>query len=155
LFKLSNNVGYICLKMISKFEHSVHNGFLYVEVRETRFSPCPPTGFIFIFSMLIRTPSLTFYHWKKSIAISLTSGHRLTGLLYSNAVSTICQQDMFALLIPSLLTSCQRLISNLLQGCWAQLTGLLQIVPTTCHRPAIQLFVNKLWATTLYSNLIK
>jgi hypothetical protein len=26
--KLSNNVGYICLKMISKFEHSVHNGFL-------------------------------------------------------------------------------------------------------------------------------
>jgi hypothetical protein len=26
--KLSNNVGYICLKMISKFEHYVHNSFL-------------------------------------------------------------------------------------------------------------------------------
>jgi hypothetical protein len=35
----------------------------------------------------------------------------------SNAVPTTCQQDAFALLVPSLLTSCQRLvIDNLLQG---------------------------------------
>ena len=35
----------------------------------------------------------------------------------SNAVPTTCQQDVFALLVPSLLTSCQRLVGNLLQGC--------------------------------------
>ena len=126
----------------------------------------------------------------------------------SNAVPTTCQQDVFALLVPSLLTSCQRLVDNLLQGWWAQQTcyklqqlvivlqfsnlstscewqpcsnlmkqqhcynllisllqaccehilltslllsstDLLQVVPTTCYRPAIQQFVNKLWATTL------
>jgi hypothetical protein len=35
----------------------------------------------------------------------------------SNAVPTTCQQDVFSLLVPSLLTSCQRLVDNLLQGC--------------------------------------
>jgi arsenate reductase-like glutaredoxin family protein len=35
----------------------------------------------------------------------------------SNAVPTTCQQDVFALLVPSLLTSCQWLVDNLLQGC--------------------------------------
>jgi hypothetical protein len=40
----------------------------------------------------------------------------------SNAVPTTCQQDTFVLLVPSLLTSCQRLVDNLLQGCWVQQT---------------------------------
>jgi hypothetical protein len=35
----------------------------------------------------------------------------------SNTVATTCQQDVFALLVPSLLTSYQRLVENLLQGC--------------------------------------
>jgi hypothetical protein len=35
----------------------------------------------------------------------------------SNAVPTTCQQDVFALLVTSLLTSCQRLVDYLLQGC--------------------------------------
>jgi hypothetical protein len=35
----------------------------------------------------------------------------------SNAVPTTCQQDVFALLVPSLLASFQRLVDNLLQGC--------------------------------------
>jgi hypothetical protein len=35
----------------------------------------------------------------------------------SNAVPTTCQRDVFALLVPSLLTSCQRLVDNLLKGC--------------------------------------
>jgi hypothetical protein len=35
----------------------------------------------------------------------------------SNAVPTTRQLDVFALLVPSLLTSCQRLVNNLLQGC--------------------------------------
>jgi hypothetical protein len=30
----------------------------------------------------------------------------------SNAVPTTCLQDVFALLVPSLLTSCQRLVDN-------------------------------------------
>ena len=34
----------------------------------------------------------------------------------SNAVPTTCQQDVFAVLVPSLLTSCQWLVDNLLQG---------------------------------------
>jgi hypothetical protein len=40
----------------------------------------------------------------------------------SNAVPTTCQQDVFAVLVPSLLTSCQWLVDNLLQGCWGQQT---------------------------------
>jgi hypothetical protein len=35
----------------------------------------------------------------------------------SNAVPTTCQQDVFALLVPSVLTSSQRSVDNLLQGC--------------------------------------
>jgi hypothetical protein len=38
----------------------------------------------------------------------------------SYAVPTTCQQDVFALLVPNLLTSCQRFIDNLLQGFSAQ-----------------------------------
>jgi hypothetical protein len=63
---------------------------------------------------------------------------------YSNTVPTTGQQDVFALLVPSLLTSCQRLVDNLLQGCCMSSTDLLQVVPATCYRPAIQQFVNKL-----------
>ena len=58
----------------------------------------------------------------------------------SNAVPTTCQQDVFSLLVPSLLASCQRLVDNLLQSS----TDLSQVVSTTCIRPAIQQFVNKL-----------
>ena len=39
----------------------------------------------------------------------------------SNSVSTTCQQDVFALLVPSLLTTCYKLLSS---------TDLLQVVPT-------------------------
>jgi hypothetical protein len=61
----------------------------------------------------------------------------------SNAVPTTCQQDVFALLVPSLLTSCQWLVDNLLTRLLSS-TDLLQVVPTTCYRPVIQQFVNKL-----------
>jgi hypothetical protein len=44
----------------------------------------------------------------------------------SNAIPTTYQQDAFVLLVPSLLTSCQQLIS------------------TSCYRPAIRQFANKL-----------
>jgi hypothetical protein len=59
----------------------------------------------------------------------------------SNAIPTSCQQDVFALLVPSLLTSSQQLVDNLSS------TDFLQVVPTTCYRPANQQFVNKLWAS--------
>jgi hypothetical protein len=51
----------------------------------------------------------------------------------SNAVPTTCQQDVFALLVPSLLTSCPRLVDNLLQGCRAQQIC-YKVVPTTCFK---------------------
>jgi hypothetical protein len=35
----------------------------------------------------------------------------------AQVVTNLQQQDVFALLVPSLLTSCQRLVDNLLQGC--------------------------------------
>jgi hypothetical protein len=35
----------------------------------------------------------------------------------NNAVPTTCQQDVFTQLVPSLWTSCQRLVDKLLQGC--------------------------------------
>jgi hypothetical protein len=62
----------------------------------------------------------------------------------SNGVSTTCQQDVFPLLAPSLLTSCYTLFNS---------TDLLQVVPTTCYRrgyrPATQQLFNKLLVTTL------
>jgi hypothetical protein len=61
----------------------------------------------------------------------------------SNAVPTTCQQDVFALLVPSLLTS-WHLATSLLSS-----TDLSQVVATTCYRSAIQQYVNKLWVTTL------
>jgi hypothetical protein len=45
----------------------------------------------------------------------------------SNAVPTTCQQDVFTLLVPSLLTSCQRLVDNSLRGCWGNDISGLQI----------------------------
>jgi hypothetical protein len=41
-------------------------------------------------------------------------------MLFQQLVNT--QQDVFALLVLSLLTSCQWLVDNLLQDCWAQQT---------------------------------
>jgi hypothetical protein len=68
----------------------------------------------------------------------------------SNAVPTTCQQDVFALLVPSLLTSCQRLVDNLLQGCWAQ---------QTCYKlfqqPVIVLIYYGFYLITKYINCIK
>jgi hypothetical protein len=60
----------------------------------------------------------------------------------SNVVSTTCQQDLFALPFPSLMTSCQRLVEA--SGC------VLNRLATSCsnYRPAIQQFVNKLWVTS-------
>jgi hypothetical protein len=49
----------------------------------------------------------------------------------SNAVPTTCQQDVS--------TACRQLATRLLSS-----TDLLQVVLTTCYRPAIQQFVNKL-----------
>jgi hypothetical protein len=60
----------------------------------------------------------------------------------SNAVPTTCQQDVFALLVPGLLTSCQRLVENKVSCC--KVVELNRLVPTNCYRPAIQQFVNKL-----------
>jgi hypothetical protein len=63
----------------------------------------------------------------------------------SNAVPTTSQQDVFVLLVPSLLTTCYKVV---------KLDRLVTSFPTTCYRPAIQQFVNKLRVTSLYSNLI-
>ena len=60
----------------------------------------------------------------------------------SNAVPTTCQQDVFALLVPSLLTSCKRLVDNF---CYK----VVELNILVCYRPAIQQFVNKLCVTTL------
>jgi hypothetical protein len=59
------------------------------------------------------------FSYKNFIQKKRTSCNKLQQTC-SNAVSTTCQQDVFALLVPSLLTSC--LVDNLLQGCWAQQT---------------------------------
>ena len=61
----------------------------------------------------------------------------------NNAVPTTCQQDVFALLVPSLLKSCQRLVDNLLQGCCAQ---------QTCHNKLFQQLVIILKFNNLSTN---
>jgi hypothetical protein len=65
--------------------------------------------------------NLSYSKFGKSVFLNLQQ-------TYTNAVPTTCQQDVLAMLVPSLLTSCQRLADNLLQG----------------YRPATQQFVNKL-----------
>jgi hypothetical protein len=61
----------------------------------------------------------------------------------SNAVPTTCQQDVFALPVPSLLKSCQQALDRLLSS-----KDLLQVVPTTGYHPVIQQVVsNNLVAT--------
>jgi hypothetical protein len=69
-------------------------------------------------------------------------------ILYTDICST-CQQDVFTLLVPSLSQVVNA--NGLFTTCYevAGSTGLLQVVPTTCYRPAIRQFVNKLRVTTL------
>jgi hypothetical protein len=57
---------------------------------------------------------VTIHTYKRSSCNGLTNLQQTC----SNTVSTTCQQDVFALLVPSLL----RLVGNLLQGCWVQQT---------------------------------
>ena len=59
-----------------------------------------------------------------------------------NAVPTTCQQDVFALLAPSLLTSCERLVDNLLQGCWAQKTCYKLFLLLSCNSTICQQVVS-------------
>jgi hypothetical protein len=60
----------------------------------------------------------------------------------SNAVPTTCQQECFW-------NACSQLVDNFPSARLLSSTDLLRVVPTTCYRPAIQQFVNKLWVTTL------
>jgi hypothetical protein len=67
----------------------------------------------------------------------------------SNAVPTTCQQDVFALLVPSLMTyklstACWQLATRMLSS-----TDLLQVVPTTCYRPAIDSLVATWWNNSI------
>ena len=48
------------------------------------------------------------------------------------------------MLVPNLLTSCQRLVENLLQCSWIQQADLLQVVPITCYHGALQVHFNNL-----------
>ena len=83
--------------------------------------------FVSIHAYLLMSANLSYSKFGKSVFLNLQQ-------TYTNAVPTTCQQDVLAMLVPSLLTSCQRLADNLLQG----------------YRPATQQFVNKLWVTTLW-----
>jgi hypothetical protein len=58
-------------------------------------------------------------------------------MLFQQLVNRMCLHCLFP--------TCWQLAKRLLSS-----TDLLQAVPTTCYRPAIQQFVNKLWVTTLY-----
>jgi hypothetical protein len=68
----------------------------------------------------------------------------------SNAVPTTCQQDVLS---HCLFLACQQVINSSLKTCYKVVelnnNDFLQVVPTTCYRPAIQQFVNKLRVTTL------
>jgi hypothetical protein len=70
-------------------------------------------------------------------------------VLFQQLVNRMCSHCLF----PSLLTSCLRLVDNLLQGCWTQ-TDLWHVVPTTCYRPAIQQVVCDNFVITGWSNSI-
>ena len=77
-----------------------------------------------------------------AFSVACSSTHRYAQVVANlqqtcnNVVPTSCQQDVFVLLVPSLLsTIATRLLSS---------TDLLQVVPTTCYRLEIQQFINKL-----------
>ena len=70
----------------------------------------------------------------------------------SKSAATTCWQDVLALVVPSLLTSCYK-ATSLQQTCYKldELNSLvtIQVVPTTCYQVASQQLVNKLWVTNL------
>ena len=68
-----------------------------------------------------------------------------SGLLHQ----LVCWQDVPALVVPSLLTSCYKPVADSLYTSLMNSTALLQVVPTTCYRAASQQLVNKLWVTNL------
>ena len=55
----------------------------------------------------------------------------------SNNLSTGCVRTACSQLVDKLSTACWQLSTRLLSS-----TDLLQVVPTTCYRPAIQQFIN-------------
>ena len=63
----------------------------------------------------------------------------------SNNLSTGCVRTACSQLVDKLLTACRQLATRFLSS-----TDLLQVVPTTCYRPAVQQFLDKLWVTTLW-----
>ena len=85
-------------------------------------------------------------YWKLFVVYTRKNAQVVTNLQQtrSNAVPTTCRQDVFALLVPSLLTSCERLLDNLLQLGFELNRLVTSCIPTTCYRPATQQFVNKL-----------
>ena len=61
-----------------------------------------------------------------------------------NNLSTGCVRTACSQIVVKLSTACSQLATSLLSS-----TDLLQVVPTTCYRPEIHQFVNRLWMTTL------
>ena len=66
----------------------------------------------------------------------------------SKLVGTSLLRDLFALFVPSLLTSCYKSAADLLQAWWTQ-QPCYKFVPTACYRAASQQLVNMLWVTNL------
>ena len=66
----------------------------------------------------------------------------------SKLVGISLLQDLFALFVPSLLTSCYKSAADLLQAWWTQ-QPCYKFVPTTCYRAASQQLVNMLWVANL------
>jgi hypothetical protein len=78
--------------------------------------------------------NICFLHTRKNAHVVQTCS-RLVAIL---AVPTTCHQDVFALRVPRLLTSCQRLDDMQLATRLLNSIDLSQVVPTTCYRPTIQ-----------------
>jgi hypothetical protein len=138
------------------------NGYFFLEVKIIKldtnfvvlvFSPyCHPDVTlvnVFITSPYANNTILQHSHYTRKNAEVVTNVQQSC----SNAVPTTCQQDVFALLVPSLLTSCQRLVDNLLQGCW------FNRLVTSCSNKLLSSCNSTTWSTSCEwkscSNVIK
>jgi hypothetical protein len=78
---------------------------------------------------------------------------RLVAMLFQQLVNRMCSHCLFPAcwqVVNGLLTTCYKVVELNRLTRLLNSTDLLQVVPTTCYRPAIQHVVNKLWVTTLW-----
>jgi hypothetical protein len=82
------------------------------------------------------------YTRKNAQVVTIKTYSRLVTMLFQQLVNRMCSHCLFPV-VDKLSTACSQLATRLLSS-----TDLLQVVPTTCYRPAIQQVVSDNFVAT-------